>query len=343
MGPNPSIPSSKSTLGQGLSCTVCWRCLPYSIPPRASLSGYIPRELACLPHPTAPPKHRRTGQDPVPCPGRTRPTHPLPPGAGLPQLGRRRRTSPRHHPGTGFPQAGQDEERPPPHRPGQGNPCSGRIKPSPSAPRAGRAPLLPEPRGQELLPPLQDEPATAHTRLREAARCPGARAPLGMSPLRAGCGPGGGPCLTALLCREPRERSRSGIGIGTGAGTGAGAASAAATATRGTGHVTRRKRGDCAATPPHVTARSLARGRSGHALPSAGAGPGGATPAPALVAPPAPPGEPGPRSPPAPAGSSVGARGSHETAMHSALTRKGHPPARSVPAGSGVPAVSMQL
>lgn len=56
--------------------------------------------------------------------------------------------------------------------------------------------------------------------------------------------------------------------------------------------------GGSTATPPHVTARSLARGRTGHAPSAAGAGPGDATPALPQPAPPAPPAEPGPRSPP---------------------------------------------
>lgn len=104
------IPSSKSNLGQRLPCTVCWRCLPYSTPGTASLSGPMPMDLPCLLHPTAPPKHRRTGRAP-----RSAYSGPFPctPPSGCPQPGRTRRASHPPHPGTGFSPAGQDGARPP--------------------------------------------------------------------------------------------------------------------------------------------------------------------------------------------------------------------------------------
>lgn len=134
-----------------------------------------------------------------------------------------------------------------------------------------------------------------------------------------------GPCQEP--CREPRERerqrSRSRIRSGIGS------RSRLRRCHGNAGHRPRdpQETGGSAATPPHVTARSLARGPAGHAPSAAGAGPGDAPPALQDPAPPAPPGEPGPRSPPAPPGEPLG--GLTERGWTQRLRGQRIPPARS--------------
>lgn len=135
-------------------------------------------------------------------------------------------------------------------------------------------------------------------------------------------------------CREPRERERQRSRIGSGIGS----RSRLRRCHGNAGHRPRdlQETGGRAATPPHVTARSLAGGPGGHAPSALGAGPGDATPA--LR-------DPAPRRPSRGTGATLVPRahgralwGSHDAGMDSVVTGKAHPSSTEpFPQRSGVP------